>query len=62
MPKGIVWLGVGIVIGLAAGWLLLANPVAGGAAGFVIALALLLMGSWLGGRDEDDGDITVSGR
>ena len=62
MPQGIVWLVVGIVIGAVAGWLFVDNFVAGGAAGFVIALALLLTGSWLGGRGEDDEEISISGR
>jgi hypothetical protein len=61
MPLGIVWLLVGIVVGTAAGWLLVDNPVIGGAAGFVIVLVLLLIGNWLGGRGKDEDDINISG-
>lgn len=60
MPKGVLWLIVGIVIGLLAGWLLVGNPVVGGAAGFIITLVLLLIGNWFGGDGSDD--ISVTGR
>jgi len=61
MPLGIAWLVVGTLIGAAAGWLLANNFVIGGAAGFVIVLALLLVGTWLGGRGKDKDDISISG-
>ena len=61
MPLGIVWLVVGTLIGAAAGWLLVDNFVVGAAAGFVIVLALLLVGTWLGGRGKDKDDISISG-
>ena len=61
MPLGIVWLVVGTLIGAAAGWLLVDNFVVGGGAGFVIVLALLLGGTWLGGRGKDKDDISISG-
>lgn len=60
MPLGIVWLLVGIIVGAAAGWLLVDNFVVGGAAGFVIVLVLLLIGNWLGGRGKDEDDISIS--
>lgn len=60
MPKGIIWLIVGLVVGAALGWLLVADPVVGGAAGFVITFALLVIGSWLGGRGSDEA--SISGR
>lgn len=60
MPKGIIWLIVGIVVGAALGWFLVADPVVGGAAGLLIALALLVVGTWLGGRGSDE--INISGR
>lgn len=62
MPRGIVWLAVGVIAGVVAGWLLVGDLVLGGAAGFIIVLALLLVGNWLGGRGGDEDDITVSGR
>ncbi|MEX1333810.1 MAG: hypothetical protein AB1Z66_00755 [Candidatus Limnocylindrales bacterium] len=55
-----MWLVVGTVIGSVAG-LLFGNFVVGGAAGFVIVLALLLIGNWLGGRGPDEDDIRISG-
>jgi hypothetical protein len=58
---GIVWLVVGTVIGSVAGLLLFENLVVGGAAGFVIVLALLLVGNWLGGRGREEDDIRISG-
>jgi uncharacterized membrane protein YeaQ/YmgE (transglycosylase-associated protein family) len=61
MPMGIVWLVVGTVIGLVAGWLLVGQSLVGGAAGFVITLVLLLVGNWLGGRGRDKDDIRISG-
>ena len=61
MPLGIFWLVVGAIIGAAAGWLLVDDFVVGGAAGFVIVLALLLVGTWLGGRGKDKDDISISG-
>ena len=61
MPMGIVWLVVGTVIGLIAGWLLFDQVLVGAAAGFVIVLVLLLVGSWLGGRGRDKDDIRISG-
>lgn len=60
MRLGLVWLVVGTVIGSVAG-LLFGNFVVGGAAGFVIVLALLLIGNWLGGRGPDEDDIRISG-
>ena len=62
MPLGIVWLAVGVIAGVVAGWLLVDDLVLGGATGFTIVLALLLAGNWLGGRGGDEDDITVSGR
>lgn len=62
MPLGIVWLAAGILVGVVAGWVLLGDPVLGGATGFTIILALLLIGGWLGGRNTDGDDPTVSGR
>ena len=61
MPMGIVWLVVGTVIGLVAGWLLAGQSLVGGAAGFVITLVLLRVGNWLGGRGRDKDDIRISG-
>ena len=61
MPMGIVWLVVGTVIGLVAGLLLFDQLVVGAAAGFVIVLALLLVGKWFGGRGRDKDDISISG-
>lgn len=61
MPMGIVWLVVGTVIGLIAGWLLFDQALVGAAAGFVIVLVLLLVGNWLGGRGRDEDDIRISG-
>ena len=61
MPMGIVWLVVGTVIGLVAGWLLFDQVLVGAAAGFVIVLVLLLVGDWLGGRGRDEDDIRISG-
>lgn len=61
MPMGIVWLVVGTVIGLIAGWLLFDQVLVGAAAGFVIVLVLLLVGNWLGGRGRDKDDIRISG-
>ena len=61
MRLGLVWLVVGTVIGSVAG-LLFGNFVVGGAAGFVIVLALLLIGNWLGGRGPDEDDIRSEGR
>jgi hypothetical protein len=61
MPKGIIWLVVGIVVGVIAGWTVFGNPVAGGAAGFVIMLTVLLVGSRLGGEGENE-DVSISGR
>ena len=61
MPLGIVWLVVGTVIGLVAGWLLFDQFLVGAAAGFVIVLVLLLVGNWLGGRGREEDDIRISG-
>lgn len=61
MPLGIVWLVVGTLIGATAGWLFVDDLFAGGAAGLVIVLALLLVGTWLGGRGQDEDDISISG-
>lgn len=33
----------------------------GGAAGFVIVLASLLIGNWLGGRGQTEDDMSISG-
>lgn len=57
---GIVWLVVGTVIGLVAGWLLVDQSLVGGAAGFVITLVVLI-GNWLGRRGRDKDDIRISG-
>ncbi len=61
MPMGIVWLVVGTAIGLVAGLLLFDQFLVGAATGFVIVLALLLVGNWLGGRGRDEDDIRISG-
>ncbi len=69
MPMGILWLVGGTVAGALIGWLVVDGLVVGGAAGFVITLAVLLVSTWLDGRagtDDrraaDDEDISVSGR
>jgi len=53
MPIGAIWLVIGTLVGVVAGWLLVDNSVAGGAAGFMITLTVLLVSNWLDTEDED---------